>query len=104
MSQNQEGQYISQVIRQRIKQAGVRFNANDNIADYIEPGELALLQEEVQAKMVEVLNSVVIDTETDFISLGVAQKVAAEMGATYYHLAELSDSAVIHIAQQVANC
>ena len=48
--------------------------------------------------------SVVIDTETDFISLGVAQKVAAEMGATYYHLAELSDSAVIHIAQQVANC
>ena len=48
--------------------------------------------------------SVVIDTETDFISLGVAQKVAAEMGATYYHLAELSDSAVIHIAQQAANC
>ena len=47
--------------------------------------------------------SVVIDTETDFISLGVAQKVAAEMGATYYHLAELSDSAVIHIAQQAAN-
>ena len=46
--------------------------------------------------------SVVIDTETDFISLGVAQKVAAEMGATYYHLAELSDSAVIHIAQQAA--
>ena len=48
--------------------------------------------------------AVVIDTETDFISLGVAQKVAAEMGATYYHLAELSDSAVIHIAQQAANC
>ena len=48
--------------------------------------------------------AVVIDTETDFISLGVAQKVAVEMGATYYHLAELSDSAVIHIAQQAANC
>ena len=47
--------------------------------------------------------AVVIDTETDFISLGVAQKVAVEMGATYYHLAELSDSAVIHIAQQAAN-
>ena len=47
--------------------------------------------------------SVVIDTETDFISLGVAQKVAAEMGSTYYHLAELSDSAVIHIVQQAAN-
>ena len=47
--------------------------------------------------------AVVIDTETDFISLGVAQKVAVEMGATYYHLAELSDSVVIHIAQQAAN-
>ncbi|MDO5679414.1 MAG: GTP cyclohydrolase I [Pelistega sp.] len=76
MSQNQEGQYISQVIRQRIKQAGVRFNANDNIADYIEPGELALLQEEVQAKMVEVLNSLVIDTETDHNTQDTAKRVA----------------------------
>lgn len=76
MSQNQEGQYISQVIRQRIKQAGVRFNANDNIADYIEPGELALLQEEVQAKMVEVLKSLVIDTETDHNTQDTAKRVA----------------------------
>lgn len=76
MSQNQEGQYISQVIRQRIQKAGVRFNANDNIADYIEPGELALLQEEVQAKMVEVLNSLVIDTDTDHNTQDTAKRVA----------------------------
>ena len=76
MSQNQEGQYISHVIRQRIQKAGVRFNANDNIADYIEPGELALLQEEVQAKLVEVLNSLVIDTDTDHNTQDTAKRVA----------------------------
>lgn len=76
MSQNQEGQYISQVIRQRVQKAGVRFNANDNIADYIEPGELALLQEEVEEKIAQVLNSLVIDTETDHNTQDTAKRVA----------------------------
>lgn len=42
--------YISTRIRQRIRQAGARFHANDNIARFIEPGELELLQQEVEEK------------------------------------------------------
>lgn len=68
--------YISNVIRQRIKVAGERFNANDNIAKFIEPGELELLQAEVEAKFQEVLNSLVIDTETDHNTQETAKRVA----------------------------
>lgn len=76
MSEKQEGQYISQVIRQRVQKAGVRFNANDNIADFIEPGELALLQDEVQEKIAAVLESLVINTETDHNTQDTAKRVA----------------------------
>ena len=34
---------ISEIIRDRIKNAGTRFSANDNIADFINPGELEIL-------------------------------------------------------------
>jgi magnesium chelatase subunit D len=43
--------------------------------------------------------SVVIDTESDFISLAVARQVARSMGSTYYRLQELSEAAVVHIVQ-----
>ena len=36
---------VSVRIRERIKQARERFHANDNIARFIEPGELEALQE-----------------------------------------------------------
>ena len=42
-----DSKYISNIIRQRIQHAGARFNANDNIADFIEEGELDQLQAEV---------------------------------------------------------
>ena len=41
--------------------------------------------------------SVVIDTENDFIKLGIARTVAREMGAAYYRLKELSDQKILHI-------
>ena len=41
---------VSKKIRDRIEKAGKRFHANDNISDYIEDGELAQLQQEVQEK------------------------------------------------------
>lgn len=47
------------------------------------------------------LNSVVIDTETDFIKLGVARTVAQAMGATYYRLQELSEQKILHIVQNL---
>jgi hypothetical protein len=58
-----EGTPVSEKIRQRIAAARKRFHANDNIAEFIEPGELELLLDEVEEKMKGVLNSLVIDTE-----------------------------------------
>ena len=56
---------ISQVIVDRIKKAGARFHANDNISDYIEEGEKELLIEELTEKFEDVLKSLVIDIDTD---------------------------------------
>ena len=43
---------ISKTIKERIKKAGKRFHSNDNIAEFIEEGEMELLQAEVQEKLV----------------------------------------------------
>lgn len=47
------------------------------------------------------ITSVVIDTETDFIKLGVARQVAAEMGANYYKLKQLSQTDILHIVKNL---
>jgi GTP cyclohydrolase IA len=67
---------VSQRIRERLRKARERYHANDNIAKYIEPGELAELQDEVEAKMRHVLGSLVIDTESDHNTQGTARRVA----------------------------
>jgi hypothetical protein len=46
-----KGTPISVVIRNRLKEARKRFHANDNISQYIEPGELGQLLDEVEQKM-----------------------------------------------------
>ncbi len=56
--------------------AGCRHHANDNIAAFIQPGELDELQAEVQAKMQEVLKSLVIDTDSDHNTQETAKRVA----------------------------
>ena len=71
-----EGTPVSVKIRQRIQAARKRFNANDNIAAFIEPGELELLLDEVEEKMQTVLGSLVIDTETDHNTGNTARRVA----------------------------
>jgi GTP cyclohydrolase IA len=71
-----EGTPVSVKIRERITLAKKRFNANDNIAQFIEPGELALLLDEVEEKMKGVLNSMVIDTERDHNTNNTARRVA----------------------------
>ncbi len=45
--------------------------------------------------------SVVIDTETDFVKLGVARSVAREMGASYYRLKDLSDQKILYIVKNL---
>lgn len=67
---------MSVVIRQRLQQARRRFHANDNIADFIEPGELEVLLDEVEHKMQGVLDSLVIDTESDHNTNDTARRVA----------------------------
>jgi GTP cyclohydrolase I len=71
-----EGVPVSQKIRERLKSAQRRFHANDNIADFIEPGELEALLDEVQSRMVTVLDSLVIDTESDHNTQDTARRVA----------------------------
>ncbi len=46
-----EGVPVSVKIRERVLAARKRFHANDNISDFIEPGELEQLLDEVTAKM-----------------------------------------------------
>lgn len=70
------GTPVSVKIRERIKAARKRFHANDNIADFIQPGELEQLLDEVEVKMKGVLNSLVIDTEHDHNTDDTARRVA----------------------------
>jgi GTP cyclohydrolase I len=71
-----EGTPISVKIRERVKAARKRFHANDNIADFLEPGDLDLLLDEVEQKMKGVLSSLVIDTEHDHNTDDTARRVA----------------------------
>jgi len=71
-----EGTPVSVKIRERIKAARKRFHANDNIADFIEPGELEKILDEVTVKMQGVLDSLVIDTDNDHNTADTARRVA----------------------------
>mgnify|MGYP001591052054 FL=1 len=75
-SDSDEGTPVSVKIRERIAAARKRFNANDNIAEFIQPGELELLLDEVEAKMQGVLDSMVIDTQHDHNTSNTARRVA----------------------------
>jgi len=83
MSSNKENQVsedvgvpVSVKIRERLKKAQVRFHANDNISEYLEPGEVDAIFAEVKEKMKEVLDSLVIDTEGDHNTQDTANRVA----------------------------
>ena len=56
---------ISEIIRDRIKNSGTRFNANDNISDFINPGELEILEKEVASRVKDLLKSLIIDVDND---------------------------------------
>jgi GTP cyclohydrolase I len=67
---------VSARIRARIVEARQRFHANDNIAAHLQPGELDALLDEVEGKMRAVLESLVIDTESDHNTQDTARRVA----------------------------
>ncbi len=70
------GTPVSLKIRERIQAARKRFHANDNIAEFIQPGEIDALLDEVAGKMKGVLDSLVIDTESDHNTGDTARRVA----------------------------
>ncbi|NIF84163.1 GTP cyclohydrolase I [Comamonas sp. Tr-654] len=71
-----EGTPVSVKIRERLQAANKRFHANDNISEFIEPGELEKMLDEVQDKMQGVLDSMVIDTVHDHNTRATARRVA----------------------------
>ena len=71
-----EGTPVSVKIRERLRAARKRYHANDNIADFLEPGDLDRLLDEVEDKMKDVLSSLVIDTERDHNTDQTARRVA----------------------------
>ena len=75
-NQTDEGTPVSVKIRERLQAANKRFHANDNISEFIEPGELEKLLDEVQDKMQGVLDAMVIDTVHDHNTRATARRVA----------------------------
>ena len=72
-----EGRPLSVAIRERLQFANRRFHANDNIADFIhDEAELDALQDEVAERMQALLESLVIDTESDHNTQDTARRVA----------------------------
>jgi GTP cyclohydrolase I len=67
---------MSLKIRERIVASKKRFHANDNIAEFINEGELPALLDEVTEKMQAVLESMVIDLEHDHNTNNTARRVA----------------------------
>jgi GTP cyclohydrolase I len=71
-----EGVPVSQKIRERIVAARKRFHSNDNIAAFVQPGELEELLKEVEHKMQGVLDAMVIDTQSDHNTNDTARRIA----------------------------
>jgi GTP cyclohydrolase I len=71
-----EGTPVSVKIRERLLAARKKFHANDNIAEFINPGDLEKLLDEVEVKMKGVLDSLIIDTENDHNTDNTARRVA----------------------------
>ena len=67
---------LSQVIRKRLTDAGARYWAGDNIAEYITDKEKDMLVDELTVKFEGVLDSLIIDRFTDPNSMGTARRLA----------------------------
>ncbi len=76
MSDADQGTPVSVKIRERVLAARQRFHSNDNIAEFVQPGELEALLNEVEVKMQGVLDSLVIDTANDHNTSDTARRVA----------------------------
>jgi GTP cyclohydrolase I len=66
----------SERIRYRLVAADRRYHANDNIADFVRDGELGELRAEVESKFQDLLQALVIDTDSDHNTQETAKRVA----------------------------
>lgn len=66
----------SDTIRNRLKEGGFPFCANDNIAAHLLPGELEALQAEVELRVQDLLGALVVDTVNDHNTRETAGRVA----------------------------
>jgi len=66
----------SQRIRERLRLAGVRFHANDNIAEHLHDGDLEAIEAEVAAKAQDMLRALVIDVDNDHNTRDTGRRLA----------------------------
>ena len=67
---------VSEIIRERINKDGARFHANDNISEYIFPGELETLEKEVATRVRDLLKTLLIDIDNDHNTQETAERVS----------------------------
>ena len=67
---------LADAIRFRMKRDNKRFWANDNISDYLHQGDKEILIAEATVAFEQVLQTLLIDTETDPSSQGTARRLA----------------------------
>lgn len=76
VKKSEDGAPVSTRIRARLVAARKRFHANDNISAFLEPGDMDGLAAEVEEKVRAVLESLVIDTESDHNTKDTAKRIA----------------------------
>jgi GTP cyclohydrolase IA len=72
----EEGKYLADAIRFNMKRDKKRFWAGDNISDYLHEGDKERLIDEATAAFERVLDTLLIDRETDPNSQGTARRLA----------------------------
>ena len=72
----EDGRPLNEVIRDRLKRDNKRFWAGDNISEYISDIEKDTLIDEATEAFEQVLDSLLIDRETDPNSKGTARRLA----------------------------
>jgi GTP cyclohydrolase IA len=68
--------YLGSAIRAKMKREGKRFWAGDNISEYIKSGDKEILIDDATEAFEQVLDSLLIDRETDPNSRGTARRLA----------------------------
>ncbi len=73
---NPNKKLVSERIRDRLISKGGSYFANDNLAEYIQSGELEELEEEVASRVKDLLKSLVIDIDNDHNTEETAERVS----------------------------